>query len=108
MLTLRDGKVYVGYIEQLPPVRARKFEYIRILPLWSGYRDQATKEVFKTTDYTKAVLDLSLTDLLIKVVPAEAIVAAGIYVEGTFSITTSRATISRRSRRRNPKRKGRS
>lgn len=86
MVTLSDNKVYVGFVDQLPPAVASKFEYLRILPVWSGYRDGADRRVYRTTSYEKAVLADNDKDLLIKVVPAKDISMVGIHVDGTFPI----------------------
>lgn len=86
MISLGDNKVYVGFISQLPPATASKLTYVRILPVWSGYRDKDDRTVSRTTDYEEALLAANDRDLLIKVVPAKEIMAAGIHVDGTFPI----------------------
>lgn len=51
-LTLRNNKVYVGYvIRTIDPANERK--EIRILPLLSGYRDKDNCRVYFTTKYDK-------------------------------------------------------
>ena len=49
-LTMRHGKVYVGWITKLPTLDPDE-EYVRLLPMISGYRDRYTREVRFTTDY---------------------------------------------------------
>lgn len=90
MISTRDGKVYVGYIGNTAPLQAAQLDYIRILPIWSGYRN-ATKEVVMTTDYDSVVRarvqqgdELSM---YYKVVPFKEIVSANMYVHGAFEIT---------------------
>lgn len=51
LVTLRDGKVYVGLILWMPPEAHSDSSYIGLLPIVSGYRDQLTKRVIFTTDY---------------------------------------------------------
>lgn len=86
MITLGDNKVYVGFVSQLPPVSASELSYVRILPVWSGYRDKDDRRVYRTTNYDQAVLESKDRELLIKLVPAKEIMAAGIHVDGTFPI----------------------
>jgi hypothetical protein len=40
-LTLKGGKVYVGWPAQLPPILERETQYVRILPAMSGYRTKS-------------------------------------------------------------------
>ena len=50
LLTMSNGKIYIGYaIRGLDP--GPKGNYLRILPLISGYRDQEHREVHFTTRY---------------------------------------------------------
>lgn len=85
MVTLNDNKVYVGLVSQLPPIVASRFEYFRILPVWSGYRDPRDRRVYRTTDYQSAVLVEGDREKLVKVLPVSSIAAVGLYVDGTFS-----------------------
>jgi hypothetical protein len=87
MVTLADGKVYVGLVSQLPPVAASKFEHLRLLPIWSGYRNPSDKRVYRTTEYEKAVLTENQDrDVLIKILPTKDICSIGLYSDGTFPI----------------------
>jgi hypothetical protein len=53
MFTLKNGKVYIGWVTEVPnPVIAK---HIKITPSLSGYRDKDTKEFTATTDYSKAL-----------------------------------------------------
>lgn len=57
-ITLDTGKVYVGLVrDTLDPTQPR--EHIRIMPLFSGYRDSATQEVHFVTSYIEAIKGLS-------------------------------------------------
>lgn len=84
MLTLNDGKVYTGYVVNMPPLHVDGFAYVRLLPTWSGYRD-AARRVLSTTFYPKELL----TDPdqgLVKLFPRASIVSASLYVDGAFNI----------------------
>lgn len=90
MLTMTDGKIYVGLMADLPPVRPQAMEYIRILPIWSGYRDLNKKNVVKTTTYDEAIIKVrneggDVNDFL-KVFPLGAISSAGLFVPDVFRI----------------------
>jgi hypothetical protein len=51
-LTLKNGKVYVGFVVQsFDPAYDRK--YIIVLPTMSGYRDGSTHKINFNTDYTR-------------------------------------------------------
>lgn len=53
MFTMKNGKVYIGWVTEVPnPVIAK---HIRITPSSSGFRDKDTKEFTATTDYAKAL-----------------------------------------------------
>lgn len=54
MLTLKGGKVYVGFVVS-SFVPAREQRTIRIAPLRSGYRDDKEQRVYFTTDYSWAL-----------------------------------------------------
>jgi hypothetical protein len=54
MLTLKGGKVYVGFVVS-SFVPSREQRTIRIAPLRSGYRDDDKHEVHFTTDYSGAL-----------------------------------------------------
>lgn len=55
MLTLESGKVYVGFIQWTPPNPNATDNYIRILPMLSGYRRDETLEVEFTTTYAPVI-----------------------------------------------------
>lgn len=53
-ITLKSNKVYVGFVEYIPP--PKESNYLKIIPLISGYRDDETKKVKFNTEYYKAIL----------------------------------------------------
>lgn len=55
ILTLESGKVYVGLIQWTPPNPGATEEYIRILPILSGYRKDETHEIEFTTTYAPVI-----------------------------------------------------
>lgn len=85
MITLRNGKIYIGYVDQEIPIAGRSDDYVRIVPTASGYREDETHKVVITTFYiehfAQAIADshnLSFTDIA-KIVPISEINAAGIF-----------------------------
>ena len=57
LITLDTGKVYVGLVPwALDPTESR--EYLKIIPLQSGYRDPDTKKVHFTISYKEMVRDV--------------------------------------------------
>jgi hypothetical protein len=50
-ISMKDGKVYIGYIQELPPNPEDRNSYFEILPVHSGYRDKDTREMNLTTFY---------------------------------------------------------
>lgn len=53
-ITLKSNKVYVGFVEYIPP--PKESNYLKIIPLISGYRNDKTKKVKFNTDYYDAIL----------------------------------------------------
>lgn len=52
-ITLKNNKVYVGFADTiLPP---KETNYLKIVPLISGYRDSETKKLEFTTEYFEAL-----------------------------------------------------
>ena len=52
-ITLKNNKVYVGFADKiLPP---KETNYLKIVPLISGYRHPKTKEIEYTTEYFEAL-----------------------------------------------------
>jgi len=86
MLTMKDGKVYVGFISQLPPVTGKDFLYFRLTPIWSGYRDDKTKEVVQVTSYAKAIERSDDLSRLVKVLACTDVANANLFEEKLFDI----------------------
>lgn len=53
-VTLKSNKVYVGFVKYIPP--PKESNYLKIIPLVSGYRNDKTKKVKFNTEYYKAIL----------------------------------------------------
>lgn len=51
--TLKNNKVYVGFTEEIPP--PHETNYLKIIPIVSGYRDSETKQITFTTEYYNAL-----------------------------------------------------
>jgi len=83
-ISMADGKVYIGYIQQLPPNPEDRNSYFEILPMNSGYRDKDTREMKLTTFYDTAYQTLVDTEAgpdawlaFVKVLKIDDIVSAG-------------------------------
>ncbi|MEM7548159.1 MAG: hypothetical protein AAF363_00685 [Bacteroidota bacterium] len=61
-ISLKSSKIYVGWIVNLP--KPTKMEYISVLPAFSGYRDEKTKQVELNTQYLDVYQKLELDDQL--------------------------------------------
>jgi hypothetical protein len=85
-ITLEDGKVYTGWATNVLPNLSETDTYFRILPVWSGYRDEK-KKIIKTTFYDNVyqhfvqqaeagekTVDI---DSFIKIIPISKIILAG-------------------------------
>lgn len=53
MINFNNGRVLVGYVADLLTTNPSA-EFVTIAPLWSGYRDSASR-VFKTVDYSATI-----------------------------------------------------
>lgn len=53
-ISLKSNKVYVGFVRYIPP--PKESNYLKIIPLISGYRHPKTKKVTFDTDYYDAIL----------------------------------------------------
>jgi hypothetical protein len=53
-ITLKSNKVYVGFVEYIPP--PKESNYLKIIPLISGYRNNETKKIKFNVDYYNAIL----------------------------------------------------
>lgn len=52
LLTMKDRKVYAGFLEKTPSLAFGSMAYINIVVFWSGYRDKDDLHVTFTDDYT--------------------------------------------------------
>jgi hypothetical protein len=86
MLSMSDNKVYVGYVNELPPIEGNGLQYVRVVPIWSGYRTPDTKEVVRVTSYVDALKRVNDYSALIKIVRCEDISTAGLFEDDLFDI----------------------
>jgi small nuclear ribonucleoprotein (snRNP)-like protein len=56
LVTLKNDKVYIGWVELLPKPQPPESTYIRLVPLLSGYRD-SKKSLHITTNYSQVYSD---------------------------------------------------
>jgi hypothetical protein len=84
-VTLTDGKVYVGWVDRLPPNPASPDAYLQLLPITSGYRDKDTKSITFTTPYDQIYEkeEIDLVDFM-KVLPIANIDSAGAFREDIY------------------------
>jgi hypothetical protein len=87
LLSLSDGKFYVGQIKSLAPNPTAPSSFVRVLPSASGYRHKETKELIFTSFY-EAVFDELIKedgfkeewlDQFIKVLPFSSIISANLF-----------------------------
>ena len=83
-ISMKDGKVYIGYIQELPPNPEDRNSYFEILPVQSGYRDKDSREMKLTTFYGEAYEQLVQAKasaerwlVFLKVLKIDDIVSAG-------------------------------
>lgn len=84
MLTMKDRKVYVGYLECLPPLSAMQFTSLNLVVLRSGYRDKDTLRVSLVEDYTDAFRNSGAGLPAFKVLPVTEITAASFFDANVF------------------------
>ena len=60
-VTLKNDKVYVGFVEEAPI--PSKTNYLLFTPLYSGFRDSATKKIELNTSYGPVIDSLIADDL---------------------------------------------
>ncbi len=91
-ITLKNGKVYIGFCEII--AIPQKTSFLTITPMLSGYREAETKKMVITTDYFEVVgkyienisaeKDVTLnTDIIIR---REEILSANIYEQEIFDM----------------------
>lgn len=84
LLSLKDRKVYVGWLEWFPPLRANDAPYIRIFPVWSGYRDPETLRVVPTEHYSDETFGDS--DMLrVKIIRTDELANVSLFDAGVFA-----------------------
>lgn len=85
MIALKDRKVYVGWLQWVPPLRDDGGPFVRIQPVWSGYRDKDTLKVVPTNLYQPIREVTNGRISLLKVIPVAEISSANLYDEAVFS-----------------------
>jgi len=83
LLSMKDRKVYVGWLEWIPPLRANDAPYIRIFPAWSGYRDKDSLRVVPTEQYDAAFSESAM--LRIKIIRTDEIAQASLFDPDVFA-----------------------
>lgn len=86
-LSLKSGKVYIGYITAEGDTNTNERKQVRILPMLSGYRHADTKELNVTTNYAATIqkLDYELPVPYDIVIPIIEIETARFHDEALFS-----------------------
>lgn len=82
LLTMKDRKVYVGFLEKMPSLAFGGMAYINIVVLRSGYRDKDDLHVTFTDDYTSVFETESAKEIGMppwKVLPVGDIVSASLF-----------------------------
>ena len=92
MLTMKDRKVYVGFIEWVPPLRADSGAHLRIRPVWSGRRDKDSLCVTRTDDYVDALTKRNGQGApMVKLLPASEVASFSFYDSDTFDAFNTKA-----------------
>lgn len=122
-ITLKDGKVYVGFLVDMPAPKARADgSFIEFVPVKSGYRRQTTKAVVTTTNYAHVLAKMTeeskqtengraaLNSTLVwmtKVVPVSEVLVAGMYSEQYTNADFALAKAPKKPRKRRARTQGR-
>lgn len=88
LLSMKDRKVYVGILEQAPPLSMLSMSYINIVVMLSGYRHKDNLHVTFTDDYTGVFNDPSQEEVGLpscKVVPICDISSASLFDMAIFN-----------------------
>jgi len=113
LLTMKDRKVYVGYLEKSPSLAFGNMSHISIVVIKSGYRDKDDLHVTFTEDYTAVFASDVAKQVALppcKVIPVGDVASAGLFDIEVFklfekerdqraSLTRPRRIHSRLSRR---------
>ena len=87
MLNLRDSKVIVGFVIELP-VNKPTADFVTVVPIWTGYRDAVTRRIVKTVEYDDAIERVEDPYDLGRVIRVADIGTACIWNEEAFSDPT--------------------
>lgn len=94
MVNMKDGKVLVGYVIDLP-TNNPSLDFVTISPLWTGYRD-STNQVFKSVDYSHAFEAASVSPsgaedpaVFARVIRSGDISSVSVFSKGAFDIKSS-------------------
>ena len=87
LLTLKNGKAYIGILWESPenPRARHESQTISIIPLKSGYRDQETKNIIWDTIYPELEDGSNFEDLMELIIPRSEILTYGKFCEKTFN-----------------------
>lgn len=88
LLSMKDRKVYVGFLEKTPSFTASAFTHINLVVLRSGFRDKDTLRVTFTEDYSAAFAAAPTNVPAFKVLPVSDIASASLFDPGVFSAFT--------------------
>ncbi|SHF60080.1 hypothetical protein SAMN05444483_101735 [Salegentibacter echinorum] len=89
-ITLKNNKVYVDFTDKIPP--PKESNYLKIIPLMSGYRKPISKEIVFTTEYFGALnyynknLEKHKTFEMDTIVKQDEILTAGIFDQDIYEI----------------------
>lgn len=83
MINLRDSKVIVGFVVDLPANKPSA-DFVTVLPIWTGYRDSSSRRIFKTVDYSDAIERIEDPFDLGRVIRTADIASACIWSEAAF------------------------
>jgi len=89
LLTMKDRKVYVGYLEKSPAVAFGNMSHISIVVIKSGYRDKDDLHVTFTEDYAAVFAsDIAIQVALppCKVIPVSDVSSAGLFDIEVFKL----------------------
>ncbi|MBC6425095.1 MAG: hypothetical protein GDA51_01185 [Ekhidna sp.] len=64
MISLKDSKVYIGFVDSFPDCDNFNFPYFKLFPLYSGYRSDQNRNLYITTNYFDAYENLKNFDKL--------------------------------------------
>ncbi|WP_369939913.1 hypothetical protein [Xanthomonas medicagonis] len=94
MVNMKDGKVLVGYVIDLP-TNNPSVDFVTVSPLWTGYRDSAN-QVLKSVDYSRAFEAASEKPnsaedpaIFARVIRSGDISSVSVFSKGAFDIQSS-------------------